>query len=391
MGGMRFVSCVAVSSTAGEEAQGDVVLCECDLSERQLPENAEEVGGLVLEDVVISEGNEIHRRRKVSGRDLKLFTGKEQEREALRGAVWYELVKLLSGHRVQLESLTGKVQFTKWVCHVSEGESWFLVMELEAAGIVRKVAQLEVQAVSEGEADLFQMTSRLFASYCEANDTVRALTVRTNELESLLKQADGLERVRHERDDKTRSIMVGLLNEKKTRIAQLELQLEKKQLSPALSDISDSEVINKNVTEAVTELISPGKRRARTQQMNDEQRLKKVAKKLIPETKEEPIDDFDEDFQFFGISKTQETAPNSRGSPKKPTIKQEPSDDKLHESDSQNCRSIIDSRSTIGAQSESDTDADTETESPHATEQDAANSAHMQSASESDTDISLST
>lgn len=389
---MRFVSCIAVSDVAGGEAPADVVLCESDLGEQGLPENEQELGELVVEGMVISEGNEIHRREKIGLGDLKVFPGTEGEKSSLRGPIWHELVKLLTGHRVQLDSMKGRVQYTRWVCHAVEGETWCLAMEMEAGGIVKKLAQLDVPAVSEGEVDLFEMTSRLFGAYCESNDAVKALILRTSELESFLNERESLEKVRLERDDKTRSIMVNLLNEKKARIEQLEQQLHDKCAVSALGDIPDSEVINRNVKEAVSELISPGKRRARAEQMKQDSKRKKVTRKLFPEPKPEPVDDFDDDFQFFGITKVKEETPNSNSTPKKPAVKQESHEERLHETDSQNSHPIVDSRSTIGAESQSDTEADTEadteTESPNAGEQSPGSKSDPESSSQPDTDIS---
>ncbi|QLL30344.1 hypothetical protein HG536_0A01610 [Torulaspora globosa] len=389
---MKFVSCIAVSNVVDEEAPEDVVLCESDLGEQRLPESEQELSELMIEEIVISEGNEIHKRQKISREDLKIFPGTEREKSSLKGAIWHELVKLLTGHRVQLDSVKGSVQYTRWVCHAADGKTWYLAMEMEAGGIVRKLAQLDVPAVSEGEVDLFQMTNRLFASYCESSDAVKALLLRTAELESFLSERESLEKVRLERDDKTRSIMVNLLNEKKTRIAQLEQQLEEKCPVSGLGDIQDSEVINRNVREAVSELISPGKRRARAEQMKDDHKRKKVNRKLFPEPKIEPADDFDDDFQFFGITKVKEESPNSNSTPKKPAVKQESHEERLHETDSQNSHPIVDSRSTIGAESQSDTEADTEadteTEVPNAGEQSPASKSDPESSSQPDTDIS---
>ncbi|QLQ77910.1 hypothetical protein HG537_0A01570 [Torulaspora globosa] len=389
---MKFVSCIAVSGVVGEETAEDLVLCESDFGKQSLPEREQELRELVIEEIVISEGNEIHRRRKVGWEDLKVFSGTEEERSSLKGPIWHELVRLLTGHCVKLESLKGRVQYTRWVCHAAEGETWYLAMEMEAGGIVRKLAQLDVPAVSEGEVDLFQMTNRLFTCYCECNDAMKALILRTSELESLLNERESLEKVRLERDDKTRTIMANLLNEKKIRIAQLEQQLQDKRPVADLGDIPDSQVINRNVKEAVSELISPGKRRARVEQMKDDRKRKKVNRKLFPEPKTEPIDDFDDDFQFFGITKVKEETPNSNSTPKKPTVKQESQEERFHETDSQNSHPIVDSRSTIGAESQSDTEADTEadteTEAPNEGDQSPASKSDPEPSSQPDTDIS---
>lgn len=379
---MKFVSCIAVDAAIGEESQGDVVLCECDLGERALPENEADVVQLKVEAIVVSEGNEIHVRRGFGCDDLRVFTEGDQETNVSREAIWHELIKLLTGHRVQLDSLRGRVEFTRWVCHAPENETWLLVMELESRGIVRKIAELEVKAVTQGEVDLFQMTSSLFASFCESNDAARALTLRASELEALVQtmreEGEKLEKLREDRDNKTRSIMVGLLNEKKKKIAQLEHELEKRNLLPSLGDISDSEVINKNVKEAVSELISPGKRKIRLEQMDEENKRKLPKKKLSPEPKiKPPADDFDDDFQFFGITKVKQETPSRSSSPKRPNVKQE-SHEEMTETDSQRSE-LADTPSRPQSASESETDADTETE-PTPT---------GQPSSESDTDVSL--
>lgn len=383
---MKVVSCIPVAFSEQEASVDDLVLCECDLREEKFPESEVDLGRLTIHEIVVSEGNEIHRRRDFGCGDLQVFSGSEDEKRSLQRFVWFELVKLLTGHRIQVDSLNGRVKFTRWVCDAPEGKQWNLIMELESEGIVRKIAQLGLESVSHGEVDLFQMTNMLFQSFCQSNDTVGALRARELELESsiatLTEQREILDRVLLQRDEKTRTIVVNLLNEKKKRIAMLEQEVRKEHSSMNLCDISDSEVINQNVKDAVSHLISPGKRKYRATQAEKDR--KKAKRRLFPEPKVEPQDDFEDDFKFFGITKPrEENTPSSSSTPKKPNVKQESQEDRITELDSQRSDPMRDSiEDNSGAETETDTITEYKPVIKHETPE-------PHSDSESDTDASL--
>lgn len=380
---MRAVSCIPVACSGDEVPEDELVLCQCDLVDESFPRDEEELRRLVIREMVASEGNNIYKRQMVGCSDLRIYSGLEGEKQHLKNYVWFELVRHLTGHRVQIDSLKDKVDFSRWVCEIEEEKGWSLVMELESEGIVRKIAVLELEPVSEGEVDLFQMTNMLFQSFCRSNDAVKALKTREKDLESSIlnmrEERGILDKVLRERDEKTREIVVNLLNEKKKRIGLLEQELRKKHSSMDICDISDSDVINKNVKDAVSYLISPGKRKYRNAQVQEDQSQKKIKRSLVPELKAEPQDDFDDDFQFFGITKLDERrTPSSSTTPKKPEVKQETQDDKLPEIDSQRSDPILDSVS------EGETDTDVRPASAVKDE-----SSDAQSEAPTDTDISL--
>lgn len=387
---MKVVSCIAVASVEDEEPGDDLVLCQCELLAEKLPDSEEEVGRLIIEEIVVSEGNEIHRKRSVSCGDLFVFYGTEDEKRSLKSRVWFELVRFLTGHRVQVASLKDKVEFSRWVCDAQEGGKWSLIMELESEGIVRKIAQLELESVTQGEVDLFQMTNTLFQSYCSSNDSIEALRSRGSDLEveiaTLREQREILDKVLYERDEKTRAIMVSILNEKKKRIALLEEELGKRHSSTNLSDVSDSDVINKNVKDAVSHLISPGKRRYRNDQAVKDSSVKNAKRRLLTEPKIESAQDFEDDFQFFGITKPKEEyRPSGSSTPKKLEVKLELQEEKVPEIDSQRSDPIRDSVEDI---SQAETETDTETEPTHVLkhESDSSQPSSSQPGSESESE-----
>ena len=217
------------------------------------------------------------------------------------------------------DRLEDSVNFTRWVCRISD-EGWKLYMQLESGGLIKQIAQLDLYVLENTEVDLFQMAKTLFNMNCNSNDLL--YKAQTNyhaiqeEVDSLKQERALVDKVLEERDNKTRTIVVGLLNEKKKKIAELRKRLLKALPDMPESDISDSEIINKHITNPVSSLNSPGKkgRKAKLKKIGsikkpDIKRKKLKPSKLVQKPKAEHSD-FD-DFQFYGISRrTPEKADN---------------------------------------------------------------------------------
>lgn len=288
---MEFVSCFKVSDASVENTTDEVVLCRTRFTKEQLPGSADDLAEMMIEGLVVSEGTEIHTRCDCRPEDLHVFAS-----DGLQQYVWYELLRQLSGHKMRMPSMGGHIQFTKWVCYAPEKGKWSLVMESESSGIIQKVAQLDLYPVESGELNLFQMANELFLECCECNDEIGLRQEQVDKLQAHLKELQDervlLDELLERRDAKTRSIVVGLLNEKKKKIAELQQLLGDQ--CPL-----DSQIINRYVKEPVSGHISPGKR------INNPGWPKKELKRRPTIKKEESnqiFDDFD-DFKFLGIQK----------------------------------------------------------------------------------------
>lgn len=288
---MKFVSCFRISNASSGKEIGEIVLCRVELPDEKLPSSADSLQGFVIRELVVSEGTEIHTRCNCLIDDLHIFAD-----GGLQKYIWYEFIRHLSGHKYHLPTMEGQVKFTDWVCYAPESGKWSLVMEIESQSITRKVAQLDLDPVESGELNLFQMTNELFLNCCQCNDELSRLQEQKEKLQSRIKELQeeraSLDKLLEQRDAKTRAIVAGLLNEKKKKISELQRQLGD-QSTP------DSEIINRYVSEPLSEHISPGKRHRNPKRPKREYKWQQPIKK---EEVEGSLDDFD-DFEFLGIQK----------------------------------------------------------------------------------------
>lgn len=327
---MKFISSIQVRTSVEKGDENDLVLCQCVLQQEVLPDVPNGVNDLGIEELVISEGNEIHSRQNLRICDITVFG-------ASKDVIWYELLKLLTGHKLQFEELNGKIDYSSWVCYAPERGRWQLVMELESAGLVKKLAQLDLDMVDSGEVDMFQFTNILFRQWCYSNDQLHQarweIAEKSRAVEALKTEREELNSLLLSRDKKTRTVVVELLNEKKKMIRNLYNEIDRLQSSsttvvPKLRRVPDSDVVNSHVSKPVLYLTSPGKRRKRESGSSTppvpKRQLREDLVKMVPKS-----DDF-EDFQFFGITKpTQDSNAPTRSrtsSPAKKAIKQESKD-----------------------------------------------------------------
>lgn len=376
---MKFISCIRVATSEEVDGKQDVVLCQSEIRGNLLPQSAEEVNQLCIDEILISEGNEIHKKIHVTMKNVWVFADASSDKSIIE-FIWYELIKHLTGHKLQLESMNNKVNFTNWVCDAPEGGKWQIIMELESEGIIRKMAQLELETVDAGEIDLFQLTNTLFVAHCQSNKELFKTEAKIVELRSQIKESEDerktLDTILEERDQKTRIIVVELLNEKKRKITELQEELEKQHSCKIPDQIPDSEAINKHVNAAVSELISPGKRRKVKCEELQEDNIKNAKRQILKKAELEPSADFD-DFQFFGITKPAQDEKDPLNNVLKGKVKKESQEEAFRdvETDSHKTDTMPDSKSTIDSDGSSkngesleETEAETEVETEAETE-----------------------
>lgn len=185
------------------------------------------------------------------------------EEDFYRTCIWYELIKLLSGGRIRCSDCENVIDYTRFVYHPGDKSSnnqMNLVMEIHSGNIVRKLSQVSLEIVQTGEIDLFLLSSRMFESQQKSNDMIYKLSQENKnqrgEIGTFIAEKKALDIILKQRDTKTSAIMVDLLNEKKQKIVELESRLKTFDHKH-----SDTDLINKHVTNAVSELNSPGKRK----------------------------------------------------------------------------------------------------------------------------------
>lgn len=301
---MFYSSCFDI-----EGKEDVVVLCECELEV--------EFEHYVIKKLSFSDGERIYERGHADRYDVQLHVEETQ-----RDIVWDGYIGALSANSLPEpkgydEEGTGPQDepfFSQIVCILTDKNVSRLVMVKRVGMITRRLAELEVQLSNDAELDLFHLAKRMYQNLCDSNVSNRDLETASKRLRA---DADGLrddmetmKYVTIERDRKTNSVMIGLLNEKKKKIRHLRLMIQAAGLDVPDEDLSDSEFINKYVTDEVKELNSPGKRRvAAWKETRPIKKLKPVKRKLDVKQEDHSIsknsDDFD-DFNFLGISKSPE-------------------------------------------------------------------------------------
>lgn len=296
------------SSCFDIEGKNDVViLCQCEV--------VSGVDNYVIKNLSFSDGEKIYERKEIESDDVQLHIEESQ-----RELVWDGFIRALSANSLpesKGDELEGEELFSQIVCVPSDHNNGHLVMVKRVGVITRRLAEIEVPLSEEAELDLFLLAKRMYQYLCTSNINNQNMESENlalkADVETLHQDIDTMKQLTIERDRKVNSIMVGLLNEKKKKIRQLKRILQVSGLDVPEEDLSDSEFINKNVTDEVSELISPGKRRvAAWKETRPIKRLKSVKRKLDIKQEEDPIkkhsDDFD-DFEFLGISKSPEKKP----------------------------------------------------------------------------------
>lgn len=318
---MKFVCCIpgrlVGKDNLGEGSNSEepsFLFCKCDIVCDILPDDPQSVKHLLLKDISISEGSEIFVAERITINDIKLFNsqlGMDQERgkTLIRENIWYEFIKLLTGHRICIPSMENQIAFTRWIVHVSDDGVWKIVLEFESEGIIEKYTEIALEGAQSGEMDLFLLSNQIFQQSCSSNDEIHTLNTTIALLQEQIEEHKNNQRILDEmiekRDSDTRNIVLTLLNDKKKKIIELSQKLELFDKEYREKQ-DDSNYINKNVNNAITELISPGKKKRirNDRDIMDDLKKKNIGANLEVKLKqEEKNDDFD-DFQFFGIRRS---------------------------------------------------------------------------------------
>ena len=300
----------------GEIGEDEHGLCKIQIEDGASLETLDEnnLSELKILNMLVSEGTEIFSKGRFGINDVRIFAGENIDKESKK-YVWYELLKMLTGHRVYIASLDKKVVFTKWTCRMQNDEVWKVVMELESSAITRKIAELTLHPVTNGETDLFEMTDKLYQDICYVNDSYRNMkesnSSNRNRVEELTRERELLDQLLEERDERTRTMVVALLNEKKKKIRELHEILRRNNIKVSDDDVSDSTLINMEVAKPISELNSPGKRlkqRRTVEPQNLNAKLKdtnrrRANRRISNHSAIKSEDDDFDDFQFFGLSK----------------------------------------------------------------------------------------
>ncbi|SCU99167.1 LANO_0F01002g1_1 [Lachancea nothofagi CBS 11611] len=293
-----FVSC-ALANVDDDELS--VVMCQTRFSSKKC-NNVHELRDLAL-NLTASEGSDIVAAKSVKMKSLRCFADSDPLK------MWYELVKFLSGGFFEVSEIDRLwSQDGHWKFHFLTGE-WKLIFEIQFEGFTQRFCELTLVSVRDEELDLFHLSLKLFKDQQEANERIHLLERKCTSLKDDIDRLNDGQTARsamlQERDEKTRDLIVALLNEKKAMIRQLQDRLEE---NKGPLDIPDEMLINKYVSQPVSRMTSPRKRSAIG---NSTPSPKKKARK--PYLKQEKSwDDFvDQGFEIRGINR--EKTPNRGG------------------------------------------------------------------------------
>ena len=313
---MLFVSCLEIAklpdnvyqptNNSDNDDSCEYCICETYIQGTELPRTVADLETLVIDRIRLTGGDVIYSLENVTLSSLQLFSSMEDKSETRQG-ILYELLRFLTAHRVYIEPLQGKIEFTRWTIHIESNGAWKLVMELSLGALIGKLAQLDLKRVQRGEMDMFLLVRNLFDAHCRRGDELQDLTKRlqrvTEKVSLLEDERSTLDKVLEERDDRTRKMVVGLLNEKKKKIWELEKILREQHLDVKYPEYrSDEGLVNKYITDPVSELNSPGRRHV-SSTLSTEGHLKKVKRKL----------EFENIPKLSEVSKTEENSDPSRG------------------------------------------------------------------------------
>ncbi|CCK70882.1 Lif1p KNAG_0F02150 [Huiozyma naganishii CBS 8797] len=306
----KFVSCVL---NIADSETPEIGICEAQL-DHELTSLEDTLQTFHIKKLVLSEGCDIFTKEDVSIGDLHFYPTvlekglpiQDNGDELHKTCVWYEFLKLITAHKIYCDKYQIKYKFSRWGYRFKLLESSQLTMELKLGTVRKKIAEITLVKANSGEMDLFDSAYTLYLSVCLSNDEYTNVESKIKELNmeiaAMKDERAHLDKILEERDNKTRAMMVGLLNSKKRKILALEKRLDRFEHEP-----KDSDVINKHIISKVSTLNSPGKRKRVSGPAFQERPRKKnkvegsddfergVSKSMKIE------DDFD-NFQFYGIS-----------------------------------------------------------------------------------------
>lgn len=319
----KFVFCVPFrelqKGNNGSKGNVENVFCigQCKLDkEVTVPTSIHSLTSLKIESIVMSEGSTVMSGSNLTPNDLHIYANPSGQSWD-KTQVWYELLKILSGQRIYMETDSTDLSESPLRCCIEEIDTqWKIILEQSSDGIARKIGEIPLKHVDYDEIDLFALTQDLFGDLSQLNLDLHKSVAKTSkvssQIETLQSEREKLDELIEIRDSNTKKLMVGLLNEKKQKISQLEEYIRRHNLGPPLPENkSDSDVINNHVTDEITELNSPGKRKKQGKIIKQRGKMLRKVKKDVNTKKLEAssvgtgsIPSLpSSDFNFYGISK----------------------------------------------------------------------------------------
>ena len=277
--------------------------------------NNDSIKTLKIKSIIMSEGSTVMSDADLTPDDVVIFTNPlDQSWDKYK--VWYKLLRILSGNKIKMESDNMEVDESLNCCIVEIDNSWTIILEHKSERIARKIGEIKLRKVHNNEIDLFSLTHDLFTNLShlnvEMNTAMAKASEKATEAKRLRKERKKLDELIDIRDKKTKEILVGLLNAKKQKIVQLENYIRHHKMQPALPENQDdSEVINSNVKDEVTNLNSPGKRKTETKAPRQRGKMLRRIRNTSNNVDLKPPSSMKrkqeatstDDFGFYGISK----------------------------------------------------------------------------------------
>lgn len=283
------------------------------------------VDQLSISKFTLSDGIEIYQSININKENLFLYS--QLNSNWNKTILWYLFLRFLSGNFIYCPELEYKIgikmsENIQWVAEISSSSMELIfILQLKQDNIVKKLAQLIFSRQKKVELDLFKLSHQLFQFNVNSNNFINKvlndLQNLQGEIQRLTNEKTDFDCILAKRDQKSRKIMVKLLNSKKKKIIELEKKLFDVNNSDILSQ-NDSNIINTNVINPISELNSPGKRRKKSVNKNkdvntDESRsLEAVNLKFEDDfnsymKREEEEEDF-EPIEFMGINRKRKLA-----------------------------------------------------------------------------------
>ncbi|SCU81088.1 LAFA_0C02674g1_1 [Lachancea sp. 'fantastica'] len=314
-----FVSCTFASISKEVDDQS-VMMCQTEVIGPNCT-TLQDFENVSISKILASEGSDIIFTQNAGMNDLKCFA----DTSALKS--WYELVNFLSAGHFEVGDLDRKWAVGgRWKFYFVAPLSWTLVFETQFENFTQRHCELAfTPAPADQELDLFNLSLKLYEAQRESNKQIHMLQNRCKHLESqknqLQTEHDEWEARLRVRDQKTRSVIVTLLNEKKGMIRTLQERLER---GKEPLDVPDSYLMNKFINQPVSRMTSPRKRPQPQPHGSKTPSPRKRTKRPILKN-ETSWDDFSaKGFEFLGINRerTPSNTPSSDNLNLKPSIQE---------------------------------------------------------------------
>ncbi|CEP64766.1 Lif1p LALA0_S13e02520g [Lachancea lanzarotensis] len=292
-----FVSCT-FASISEKVDDLSVMMCQTELVDANECITLQDFQKVSISKILASEGSDIIISENVQMDSLKCFA----DTSALES--WCELVNFLSAGYYKAVDLDKRwAQGKRWRFYFAAPSTWTLAFETQFQNFTQRHCELAfTPAPADQELDLFHLSLELFEAQKKSNARIHSLQNQCQLLEDqkVKSQSDHIEweaRLRV-RDEKTRSVVVTLLNEKKEMIRTLQERLDHG-MKPL--DVPDSSLMNKFVNQPVSRMTSPRKH-SQIRGSGTPSPRKKAKRPIIKN--ETSWDDLsDKGFEFRGINR----------------------------------------------------------------------------------------